>query len=128
MPLILLANPELSVHIPVLATTKDLTHWRMCAFKAEAPRPHHLIAGYLDIWFAKCFIDGESAIEAPGIPGPFDGGRYRVEDDTLVALQGRLTTGGLPSFYEMQMSIFLTLLEIGALDGTIVPEVWELPQ
>ena len=128
MPLILLAEPELAVYIPALAATKDLTHWRMCAFKAETPRPNHLKPGYLDIWFAKCYFDDGNVIEASGIPGPFDGGRYRLEGEELEVLQAQLTVGGLPATYECMVAILTAMLVLGLLDGTLIPETWEIPQ
>lgn len=125
MPLIQLTTPELGVYIPVTAQYKDLTHWRMCAFKAETPRPCHMIPGYLDVWFAKCYQDGTKFIEAPGIPGPFEEGQYRIEGEELAALQAVLTTGGMPATYECMAAILIALLELGVLEGTIVPDEGE---
>lgn len=125
MPLIQLATPELNVYIPVTAQFKDLTHWRICAFKAEIPRLCHLIPSNLDVWFGKCYQDGAKFIEAPGIEGPFDEGRYRIESEELVTLQAILTTGGLPATYECTVAILKTFLALGIIEGTIVPDEGE---
>ena len=126
MPLLELTTPEADVYIKMTGKIKTLTHWRMCAFKAESPRAVHLIPGYLEVWLAKCYEnEAGDHIEAPGITGPFDDGRIRLEGDALLSLQSRLSIGGLPTFYEMQLSILQTLIECGIVFGTIIPDDWE---
>jgi hypothetical protein len=102
------------IELTNIETFHEITHYKICNWTFEVPRPSLGKEGYLDLWLAKCYPDSGNYIEPP-VPGV----NIKIEGADFEDLISRSTT--VKDLITDSMQIISDfLVEKGYVDGVVI--------
>lgn len=80
---------ELAAPVPV----QSITHYKICSWTIEVPRPSLEKEGYCDIWLAKCYLEDGIyyELELPGLNIRIEGLDFEELSETATTVKDLLT-------------------------------------
>lgn len=111
-----MANDQVVVD---LTTDEEITvtYWKVCNITYEVERSDNGKDGYLDVWIAKCYKDGNDYIEIPelgGINVKIEGGEF-----SQFEAYGIIPSSGATCF-DFIRTVTQFLIDKGYIDGTLI--------